>query len=150
MAGLSLLTSPSSSSALLDLALMLCGLVLTAHSSSFGDKSAHQTVFLQHRLMFMSASDFQNPNVNAEDRIAWTNIFCFEFSLDFFLFFCYRPISFWGRERKEELNIFSVQSFMLFLMADSDSPCNCYNQVAEGTHSESISFCGSCLSGLRM
>lgn len=87
MAGLSLLTSPSSSSALLDLALMLCGLVLTAHSSSFGDKSAHQTVFLQHRLMFMSASDFQNPNVNAEDRIAWTNIFCFEFSLDFFGFF---------------------------------------------------------------
>lgn len=87
---------------------------------------------------------------SSEDRIAWTDIFCFKLSLDFVvvvLGLC----SFCGRERKSEnMNTFSVQSFMLFLMAHSDSPCNCCNQVAEETHSESISFYHACLSGLRM
>lgn len=61
---------------------------------------------------------------SSEDRIAWTDIFCFKFSLDFVVVVVLGLCSFWDRERKSEnMNTFSVQSFMLFLMAHSDSPC---------------------------
>lgn len=100
------------------------------------DKSTYQTVFLQHILAFTSTNNFQNPKVNAvfsEDRITWLD---YNFlSLVLFCLFCFGfigPCSFLVGERKSEnMNTFSVQSFILFLMAYSDSPCNCCYQVTD-------------------
>lgn len=52
------------------------------------------------------------------------------------------PCLFLGRERKSKnTNIFSVQSFILFLTVHSDSPCSCCNQVADcGKHTLKASF----------
>lgn len=69
--------------------------------------------------------------------LAWANIFLFCFVLSlvfwFLLYFGFMgPCLVLDKERKSEsVNTFGAQTFILFLMAQSENPCNCCNQVAD-------------------